>query len=120
AALVDLEIGTTFVVAPIEIVDGRNVGLLRRNTESIQDFPGQPLALDTPSARAAMEFAGAGVMVFDVLEDRQDVLPAPAGVPLRRPAVVVGRLAAHVDHAVDGRTAAQHSPTRIPQPAIID
>src|SRR5690606_14937663 len=85
AALVDLEIGTTFVVAPIEIVDGRNVGLLRRNTESIQDFPGQPLALDTPSARAAMEFAGAGVMVFDVLEDRQDVLPAPAGVPLRRP-----------------------------------
>jgi len=49
------------------------------------------------------------------LEQRQHILPCPALVALLGPKVVVGSLAAHVDHAVDGRTATQHLAPRIAQ-----
>src|SRR3546814_19824092 len=53
------------------------------------------------------------MMLFDMLENRQYVVPAPAGIALRRPGVVVGRLTAHINHAVDGRTAPQAAAARI-------
>ena len=45
---------------------------------------------------------------FHLLEDRQDVLVAPATVAELRPLVIVLRLAPYVDHAVDGTRSAQH------------
>src|SRR3546814_17960891 len=59
------------------------------------------------------------MMLFDMLENRQYVVPAPAGIALRRPGVVVGRLTAHINHAVDGRTAPQDAAARITQAAVV-
>src|SRR3546814_1712614 len=43
------------------------------------------------------------------------LVPAPAGVAELAPEIIVARLAAHVDHAVDRGVAAQHAPARIVQ-----
>jgi hypothetical protein len=59
------------------------------------------------------------MMVLRLEEPREHVVPAPADVSHLPPAVVVGGLAAHVDHAVDRRAAAQHLASRIRQrPAV--
>ncbi len=93
----------------------------------------QPLLLDSPlAARAAagriepgrgMEGVGALVEILVLEEVGQAFGPAPAGVHAvavaSAPAVVVARLAAHVDHAVDAARAAEHLAARIAQaPAV--
>src|SRR5690606_31499035 len=102
APLVDLEVAAALVVASVEVVDGGDVGLLRRLAEGIQYRPRQALALDPPLARTGMEFAFSSVVILELLEDGQDVVPAPAPVSFSRPTVVIGGLATHVDHAIDG------------------
>src|SRR3546814_1369627 len=119
APRVDFKIGATLVVAPIEVVDGGNAGLPSRLAEGIQYLPRQALALDAPASRRAVKFAWSSMMLFDMLENRQYVVPAPAGIALRRPGVVVGRLTAHINHAVDGRTAPQDAAARITQAAVV-
>ena len=54
------------------------------------------------------------------LEERQHVVPAPAGEPELAPVVVVGGLAAHVDHGVDGGGAADHLAARIVEAAAVE
>ena len=53
------------------------------------------------------------VVVLVRTEPRQHLVPRPAGIAQGSPAVVVGALTAHVDHAVDRGAAAQHAPARI-------
>ncbi len=48
---------------------------------------------------------GAEKVVLMLLEERQDIVPAPALKAELAPVVVIGGLTAHVDHAVDGRGA---------------
>ena len=60
-------------------------------------------------AVAATEFVGAALEAFHALEDGQHVLEAPAAIAELRPVIVVLRLAADVDHAVDRAGAAQHA-----------
>src|SRR5690606_34038565 len=120
AQLIDLEIGAALVVALVEIVDGGNIGLLRRLTEGVQYLPRQTLTLDPPLSRRAVELAVSRVVVFHFLEDGQDVFPAPARIALRCPAVVISGLASHVDHAIDGGTSAQDTASRIAQAAVVD
>jgi hypothetical protein len=56
-----------------------------------------------------------------LLEGREHVLPAPGVVADRsRPAVVVARLAAHVDHPVDARTATERLAARVSQSATVE
>ena len=54
------------------------------------------------------------------LEERQHVVVAPAGIAEIAPVVVFGRLAAHPQHAVDRRGAAEHAAARPEHPAIAD
>src|SRR2546429_22346 len=54
----------------------------------------------TPAARGRR--AGAEKMVLMPAEERQHVVGAPAGEPKLAPVVVIGGLAAHIDHGVDG------------------
>ena len=79
-----------------------------RLTKRIEDRPRQALLLYAPLTALVVEFRAAGKMVFALFEQRQYVFPSPARVARRRPAIVVLGLATHVDHAVDGRAAAQH------------
>ena len=59
-------------------------------------------------------------MVFMQLEVRQRVGPGPGGVAAQScPVVVVARLAAHVNHAVDAGRAAQRFAARVAQAAAI-
>ena len=67
---------------------------------------------DAQHAVAAAELVGAAVVALHALEDRQHVLVAPAAIAELRPVVVVLRLAADIDHAVDRARAAQHLAAR--------
>ena len=52
-------------------------------------------------------------MVLGLAEIGKHVVPAPTGIAGLPPAIIVGRLAAHIDHAVDRRAAAQNLAARI-------
>ena len=119
AALVDLEIAAALVVAAVEVGHARDADLGRRLAEGVEDLPGQALLLDPPLAARAVHLVGAGGKILGALEVRQDVVPAPAAVARLAPAVVVARLAAHVDHAVDRRAAAEHAAARIVERAAV-
>src|SRR5690554_735112 len=119
ATLVDLEIGAAFVVARVEVVDGRDIGLFSSLAESIKNFPRQTLFFHPPRPARTVEFAGTKVMVFHSFEKRQYFRPTPTRVALLGPAVVIGRLTPHVDHAVDGGAAAQDPAARIAETATI-
>ncbi len=56
--------------------------------------------------------AGVLRIVFGAQEIGQHVRPAPAAVSFGRPVVIVLRMAAVIDHAVDGAGAAEHPATR--------
>ena len=101
--LVDLEIARALVVALIEVGDLRNADFGPGLANRIEDRPGDTRALDPPFAAHAMQAGPAAVMVLMAEEVRQHVVPAPAAKTELAPAVIVGRLAAHIDHGVDGR-----------------
>ena len=61
----------------------------------------------------AVHLVGAVLIVLDLLEQRQHVVPRPSRVAERRPVVVVLLLAAHVDHGVDRGAAAEHLAARV-------
>src|SRR4029079_18086386 len=114
-ALVDVEVADAFVVASVEVVAARPPRLDGAGEEGVQDRPVQALLLDAPlaagslagriEARRGVEGVGAFVEILVLEEVGQALGPAPARVGAmavaRAPAVVVARLAAHVDHAVD-------------------
>ena len=113
ATLVHLEVRTAEVVAPVELVDLRNPALRGGLAPGIQDLPVDPTFLDAQFAAGAVVFVGAVLVVLAPTEHGQDIVPGPATVAELRPVVVVARLAAHVDHGVDGRAAAENLATRI-------
>ena len=127
APLVHLEIAHPLVVAVVEVRARGDARLLRRRAEGVEDLPAQPLLLDPPFAVRAVQPVerrirprpGAPVaLVGD--EIRQDAAPGPVRLAGQlRPGVVVARLAAHVDHAVDRGASAQHPPARIAQAATV-
>ena len=88
--------------------------------DRVQNGPGQPRRFDPPAAADAVMFAFAEEMIFQPPEGRQHVIPAPAGQPELAPVVVVGGLAAHRDHGIDGGAAADHLATWIGQRTAIE
>ena len=119
APLGHLEIAAALVVAAVEIVGLRDAALLGGVAERVEDLPRHPRRLDPPFAAGAVELVRTLPVVLRPLEQRQHVVPGPAGIAELAPVIVVRRLAAHVDHAVDGRAAAQHLAARIAQRAPV-
>jgi hypothetical protein len=116
--LVHLEVTHAFVVAAVEIGGSGNAGLLRGLHEGIENAPAQPLLLNAPLAANPVELRERciqravarrpAMMVLVLPERRQDIGPAPSIIAGNaRPLIVVARLPAHVNHAVDARAAAQ-------------
>ncbi|MOA12972.1 hypothetical protein D3C78_1329980 [compost metagenome] len=62
-----------------------------------------------------MQVAFAAIKIFRFQEIGQDVVPPPALATKLPPEIIVPRLPAHIDHAVDGGAAAQHLAARIDQ-----
>ena len=143
-SLVDLKVAHAFVVAGVEVIAGRNAGLLGGAGKGIQHIPAQALLVNPPLATGlsvaqllavgcagiaeqfcghtfgAVQGAGPFVMVFMQLEVGQGVGPGPGVVAGElRPSVVVARLAAHVNHAIDAAAAAQRFAARVAQCAAV-
>src|SRR6476661_10627840 len=100
--LVDVEIADPFIVAGIEVRNLSDPHLFGRIGDRVQNFPGQPRRFDAPAAARAMMLAFAEKMILQPPERRPDVVPAPAAKAKLAPMVVIGGLAAHRDHGVDG------------------
>ena len=127
--LVDVEVAAALVVAVVEVVDLGNAGLGGRVAEGVEDLPADARLLDAPFAAARVHLVEGtrleGVrlqrpLVLVLLEVGQHVVPGPAGIAHLAPQVVVARLAAHVDHAVDRGAAAQHLAARIVEAAAVE
>src|SRR5690349_9709862 len=67
-----------------------------------------------------MARARAPLVVLGLAEERQDVLPAPPDIAELAPVIVVGGLAAHVDHAVDRGAAADELAARVGEGAAVE
>ncbi len=119
--LVHLEATDAEVVAAVVVRAGRDAGLAGRLDIAIEQVPVQALAFHAPFARAPVRRVRAAPVVLAVAEDRQDAVPVPARIAGdARPALVIGGLAAQVEHAVDGRAAAQHAAARIEDRAAVE
>ena len=115
-----MEIAAAFVVAAVEVVGLGDADLRCRLAKGIEDLPTDARLLDAPLAAGAVRLVGAGREILAALEVGQHVVPRPAGVAELAPLVVVARLAAHVDHAVDRRAAAQHLAARVGEGAAVE
>ncbi len=113
ALLVHLEIGRAFIVAGVEVVDLGDADLFRGIPECVEDVPANPGIFHAPFAAGAVERVRRRGMVLVPHEVGQHVVPRPARQAELPPAVVIGRLPAHVDHGVDGRRTADHLAARI-------
>ena len=120
ARLIDMKGAAAFVVAAIEIGDGFDAGLFGRGAERIEQIPAHPRWRDRPFAADGMRRALAEKMILVLAEERQHVVPAPAGEPKLAPVIVIGRLAAHIDHGIDRGRAADHLAARIIQAAAVE
>src|SRR5580658_5161741 len=67
-----------------------------------------------------MGIALAEEVILVPLEERQHVVPAPAGEPELAPMIVIGGLPAHIDHGVDRGRAADHLAPRISEAAAVE
>ena len=101
ALLVDVEGTDAFVVAAVEIGDGFDAGLFGGGAKSVEQVPAHPRRRHVPLAADRVRFAFAEKMIFVALEIRQHIVPAPAAQAELAPVIVVGGLAAHIDHRVD-------------------
>jgi hypothetical protein len=86
-----------------------------RLLESVEHGPAHPLLLDAPFAAGTVHLVFAAIKILGLAEEGQNIVPAPAGAAHLPPEIVITRLAAHVDHAVDRRRAAEHLAARIAQ-----
>jgi hypothetical protein len=119
ALLVHVEIADAAVVAGVEVGGAWNAHLVGSRGDGVEDRPGDAHLLDPPFARAAVMLGVAEEVPVEPAEGRQHVVPAPALQSELAPMVVVGRLAAHRDHAVDRRAAADDLAARIVEGAAV-
>src|SRR5262249_41989443 len=120
ALLVDVKIRAAFVIAAVEVLDRRDADLRGRGANRVGEVPADARRLDAPFAARRVARTLAEEMILVALEERQHVVPTPAGQPELAPVVVVRRLAAHIDHRVDGGGAADHLASRIREAAAVE
>jgi len=92
----------SLVVAGVEVRDGFDAGLFGGPAERVEQVPAHPRRLDPQLAAHRMSVACTHEMIFVPHEIRQHVVPAPPGKAELTPMIVVGGLAAHIDHRIDG------------------
>ena len=124
SALVDLKVARALVVAAIEILDARDPGLLGRVGPSVENVPLNARGFDTPFPAAQMNIVEVGrlkrMLVFVLHEVGQNIVPGPSRIAELAPEIIVAGLTAHVDHAVDRRTATEHLAAWIVETAPVE
>ncbi|MNM56091.1 hypothetical protein D3C81_672460 [compost metagenome] len=110
-ALCHLVQAGTFLRRSVEIGIGRHAGLQGRFDEALRERVGRAQVADMQRTVAAVQgIAGQPGVVLAAAEVGQHVVEAPALATQCRPVIVVAAMAAHVQHAVDRRTAPQATP----------
>ena len=127
--LIDVKVAATLVVAAIEIFHLGDARLRRGGAEGVEDLPADARQLHPPLAAARMDALESArservrikrPLVLVLFEVGQHVLPGPAGIAHLPPRVVVARLPAHIDHAIDGGAAAEHAAARVGKAATVE
>jgi len=109
AVHVAVEGGEALLAVAVDVVGERVAGLLHGLEERAEQRAGRGSALQHQRAAAAAPLVGAGQAGLHALEVRQAVRVVPGVHALvGGPALVVERVAALEDHAVDGARAAEH------------
>ena len=114
-----MEVAAARVITGIEIIDRRDTSLGRCTLKRRQNRPGQALLLNAPFTALGMPGITQESVILVSEKGRHHVLPAPTGVTLITPSIIVSSLTPHVDHAVNGTTTSHHPPTRIIQRSVI-
>ena len=104
-----LRIADAFLQSAVVVVGQRETGLLGGLNETMGQRQDGAVVLHFERAAAAAILGIAALLVgFRILEMRQDFVVRPAAAAALRPTVIVGRIAAHIKHAVDRARPAEH------------
>src|SRR5262245_18827928 len=101
-----------FLVGAVVVVGALDPDALRGLEQALVERTALVDIGDPQYPAAAALIVGAAVVVLDVLEDREDVVPAPAAIAELCPVVIVVGLPAHPHHAVDRARPAEHFSAR--------
>ena len=115
-----LRVTDTFLARAIEVGRVGESRLLRRLHEQMRQRQDGTVVLDLerPGPAPVLGIAVAGIGLA-APEQRHHLVVAPAAATELRPAVIVGRVAANIEHAVDRARTAQHlAARRMDGPAI--
>lgn len=113
AALRDLIEADAFLTRAVEVVVGGETRFERGLHEALRDRVALAQIGHAERAARAVPRIRAARVVLGAQEVRQHVVPRPARAAEPRPFVVVERMAARVDHRVDGAGAAEAAAARL-------
>jgi hypothetical protein len=108
-----------FLLRAVEVVRIRMAGLLACFDEGIEKHIGAAPVGNAERPVAAMERVIAVLIAFRAAEIGQHIGEAPALKAHLTPHVIVARMAANIDHAVDGGRTAQHLAARPVKLAVV-
>ena len=111
-ALGELEAPGALLGGAVEVLVVRDADLAGGLDPGLDDRVHRAALADAERAADPVVVARAALVVLGALEVGQDVLVAPAFEAHRRPLVVVGAVAADVDHRVERARAAEHAAAR--------
>ncbi len=114
-----LVVADALLPGAVEIGVGRDAGLDRGRDHRVAERRAHRVR-DVQRSADAVEIVGAALLVLRLLEERQYRIPVPALAAALAPVVVIGRCAAHIDHAVDRAGAAQHLAARLVESAVVE
>src|SRR5689334_17419999 len=96
-----LVVADPFLLRPIEIVSPRDAEAFRRRDHRICQWRSRYRIRHVQRATDAVQGARATLLILSLLEKGKHTVPVPANAAPLTPLVVILRVAAHVDHAVD-------------------
>ena len=111
-ALGDLVPAVAVLLAVVEVLVQRQPQPLHRLQERLAHRAAGPGLAHRQRTAGTVELRSPALVVLGPDEVREQVVPAPARAAGVAPLVVVERVAAHVDHRVQRRRAAEHPPAR--------
>ncbi len=107
-----LRIADTLLNRAVVVAGQREACLPRRFDKAMCQRQDGPVIFDEQRAALAAVLGITRHITFGFFEKGQDIGIAPAAAAHLRPAVIIGRIAAHIEHAVDRAGAAQHPAAR--------
>src|SRR6478736_261405 len=116
----DLIKSGAFLFRSVEIIVATNLVFRASIDEGVADRPRAALVGDPQRTTAAVPIVRAALIAFGALEIGQNIVPRPAFTAKGDPIVVVGAVAADIDHSIDGARAAERLAARLIAAAAIE